>query len=687
MRKNIKLISKIILAVIFAAGFFYPLFPAKAASFNNDPADRQTLLVSNYTKCPACANWASSVNADAGDIVSFVVYYHNTSNETATGTAVKITLPSGNSMIQSVSGSVWAQNAPMVNGNVSVKLSSSQSLSFISGSVRWYPDGSSSYQLPPFGQTGAEIIAPAGLNIGDVAPSWGTAGYVVVRVQVSGVPVPPASAPTVNTNSATNIYQNSATLNGSINPNSAYTNAWFEYGTTQSLGTAIGTQSIGNGTTAINLSYSLSNLTANTTYYYRAVGSNFYGTNYGAIQSFVTGTGGGGLSAPFVSTLSATNIGNNTAALNAAVNPNNSNTNLWFEYGTTQSLGYTSGYQWVGSGNWNTNITAYISNLTANTTYYYRVVASNSYGTTYGSILSFNSGGAAASGNAPVVTTSPATYVYKNSALLNGAVNPNNSLTNAWYEWGTTAALGKTTTFQPMGSGTNVYNYSFALSGLTSGATYYFRAVAQNQYGITYGNILSFTALGGVVYQPSAPTVIIRETAPEKLVEIIPSLDVTEPKAGEEINLTVIYRNNNSKPITNGVLKIVLPNETSYVSSNPQYNSRDESLLTFNLGKIEAKTQGSVNVKVKVDKTADKGDSLIFTATLEYTDPSDEFQTISAYLTAVVKEDLSLLALSLGVIAGLLKKWWFDLLLGLAAGLTIYHFFIKKEPEQLEMAS
>lgn len=677
MEKNIKLNPKIILgAILLIVGVFSPIFFAQAASFNNDPLDRQTLLVSNYTKCPNCANWTSWVNADAGDIVSFAVYYHNTSNETATGTIIRATLPSGSSMTQSITGSVWAQNAPMVNGNASVNLSSSQSLSFISGSVRWYPGGSSSYQLPPFGQTGAEIITSSGLNIGDVSPGWSTAGYVVFRVQVSGVLSPPASTPTVSTNSATNIYQNSATLNAAVAPNGSYTSAWFEYGVTQSFGTTVGNQSIGNGATAVNLSYSLSNLTANTTYYYRAVGLNFYGTNYGAIQSFTTagaGGGGGGTSAPFVSTLTATNVANNNATLNASVNPNNSYTNLWFEYGATQSLGYTSGYQGVGNGNWNINATAYISNLSSNAVYYYRAVASNSYGTSYGTILSFNAGGVAVSGNAPTVITSPATYVYRNSALLNGSVNPNGALTNAWYEWGTTAAFGKTTTFQPMGSAASAYNYSFALSGLNSGATYYYRAAAQNSYGTGYGAILSFTTLGGIVYQPPAPTVIIRETAPEKFVELIPSLDVTEPKAGEEINLTVIYKNNNSKSLTNGVLKIILPNEVSYI----------ENLLTFNLGKIEAKTQGSVNIKVKIDKTADKGDSLVFTATLEYTDPFDKFQTISAYLTAVVKEDLSLLALSLGLIGGLLEKWWFDLLLGSAAGLAIYHFFIKKEEPEL----
>jgi uncharacterized repeat protein (TIGR01451 family) len=683
MNNFLNKIKILILTGIIISGILLPFVIAKAATFNTNPSDI-TFRVANATKNPGCTTcWSSSVYADAGDRISFRILYNNTSNETATQTRVRLNLPTGSAAYFNVSGDLWAQNASTTSGVASVYLSSSQSLSLVSGdnSVIWYSNNQTVNTQPLlYGQTGSEVLTSSGLDIGDIpAENW---GYVVIRVQVSGAPGPAASAPTVFTNAATNISQTSATFNGSVNPNGAYTNAWFEYGTSQSLGATVGTQSIGSGATAVNITYSLSNLLSNTTYYYRAVASNSYGASYGTIQSFVTSPGGGGgLYAPIVTTLTATNISSSAAALNASVNPNNSNTNLWFEYGTTPSLGYTSGYQGVGSGNWNINVTAYLSNLSANTTYYYRAVASNSYGASYGTIQSFVTSQTITpqpSGNVPIVITSAATYVYGNSALLNGSVNPNSALTNAWFEWGTTTGLGKTTTFQAMGSGNTLFNYSYALSGLVSGATYYFRAVAQNPYGITYGNILRFTTLGGVVYQP-APPVISARVSPK--VEISPSVDNTEPNAGDEINLTIIYKNIGEKAIKDAVLKIILPDEVEYVSANPSYNSKEENVLKFNLGKVDANTQGSVSVKVKIKKSADKGASLVFSAVLDYTDSDGKFQAIDAFLTVVVKEDLSLLALSLAALANLLKKWWFDLLLGLAAGLAIYHFFIKKEPE------
>ena len=79
--------------------------------------------------------------------------------------------------------------------------------------------------------------------------------------------------PFVSTNSATNITQSSATLNGYVNPyNISNTTRWFEWGTTQSLGNK--TNSISHGSTAMNVSDTISGLANNTTYYFRVVAQN-----------------------------------------------------------------------------------------------------------------------------------------------------------------------------------------------------------------------------------------------------------------------------------------------------------------------------------------------------------------------------------------------------------------------------
>jgi hypothetical protein len=96
------------------------------------------------------------------------------------------------------------------------------------------------------------------------------------------------AAPTATTGSATNITTNSATLTGTVNPNGLATTVYFQWGTSPSYGNSTPSQSIGSGTSTVNVSANLSGLLPNTTYYYRIVASNSAGTTYGSGMSFRT---------------------------------------------------------------------------------------------------------------------------------------------------------------------------------------------------------------------------------------------------------------------------------------------------------------------------------------------------------------------------------------------------------------
>ncbi|OFZ27557.1 MAG: hypothetical protein A3D92_08015, partial [Bacteroidetes bacterium RIFCSPHIGHO2_02_FULL_44_7] len=94
---------------------------------------------------------------------------------------------------------------------------------------------------------------------------------------------------------------------------------------------------------------------------------------------------------PSVTTLSYSNITSTSATLNGSVNPNGSATTTWFEYGTNSTLStYTqTPAQSIESGSTSQTVSANLNGLNPSTTYYYRLVASNSAGTQYGSILNF----------------------------------------------------------------------------------------------------------------------------------------------------------------------------------------------------------------------------------------------------------------------------------------------------------
>ena len=122
-------------------------------------------------------------------------------------------------------------------------------------------------------------------------------------------------------------------------------------------------------------------------------------------------------SAPVVTTNPATYVASFSTRLNGSVDPHGLTTTVYFQYGTTTSYGLTTATQ-RRTGNTYQNVAANISSLTANTVYHFRIVATNSAGTRYGSDRTFTTLSAT---GPPVVRSNPATFVASFSATLNGS--------------------------------------------------------------------------------------------------------------------------------------------------------------------------------------------------------------------------------------------------------------------------
>ncbi len=96
---------------------------------------------------------------------------------------------------------------------------------------------------------------------------------------------------------------------------------------------------------------------------------------------------------PTVTTSSATNITENSAVLNGIVNPNNSSTNVIFEYGLNTAYGnQISAVQSPVTGTTDVNVTATVTSLQPNTVYHFRVQAIGGGNTVNGSDATFTSG-------------------------------------------------------------------------------------------------------------------------------------------------------------------------------------------------------------------------------------------------------------------------------------------------------
>lgn len=115
-----------------------------------------------------------------------------------------------------------------------------------------------------------------------------------LSVPLNGTGTSAVTAPTVTTGSATSVTSSSATLNGTVNPNSASTEYYSEYGTSTSYGSTTGTKAAGSGTSDVSVSAEITGLSASTTYYFRIVATNSAGASQGSNQTFTTSASGGG---------------------------------------------------------------------------------------------------------------------------------------------------------------------------------------------------------------------------------------------------------------------------------------------------------------------------------------------------------------------------------------------------------
>jgi phosphodiesterase/alkaline phosphatase D-like protein len=293
-----------------------------------------------------------------------------------------------------------------------------------------------------------------------------------------------AAAPSATTGPVTSVGATTATISGTVNPNGTATTVHFQYGTSTSYGSQTQSASVGSGTSGVGVSASISGLKPGTTYHYRVVATNTSGTANGADGILTTS------SAPDVVTGNASGITATSATLNGTVNPSSRSTTWYFEYGTSTSYGTKTSTKDAGSGTSTISVSAAVTGLKSGSTYHFRLVATSDAGTTHGSDHTF------VPVASPTVTTKSASTIRDTTATLNGSVNPLGQSTNVYFEYGTSTSYGAKSSVKSIGSGKSSTNVAIGITGLTPGATYHFRVVAQNATGTSAGGDQTFTTTG-----------------------------------------------------------------------------------------------------------------------------------------------------------------------------------------------
>ncbi|HTP21946.1 MAG TPA: PKD domain-containing protein [Solirubrobacteraceae bacterium] len=231
----------------------------------------------------------------------------------------------------------------------------------------------------------------------------------------------PPVAPDVTTTPASAVDDQSATLNGSVDPQGQPVIYSFAYGTSpDDLGQETAATDLAPETGPEPVSTPLSGLSPSTTYYYE-LDAEVAGQIYPAsnVESFTTApapqdqSGGGGSSGggtppppttgaqnppaptpaapklPSAATGGVSALTSASATVAGAVDPDGLATSYLVEFGKTSSYGHSSASLSAGAGQSSVAVSAMLTGLRPRTVYHYRLVAVNAAGTAVGADRTF----------------------------------------------------------------------------------------------------------------------------------------------------------------------------------------------------------------------------------------------------------------------------------------------------------
>jgi hypothetical protein len=310
----------------------------------------------------------------------------------------------------------------------------------------------------------------------------------------------------VATGDANPVKKNLAVLHGSYRAQGLETEYWFELGTefgvyTKKIPVTPNKTGLENGPQEVD-PVEVTGLQGATEYHYRIVMKNELGPAVaGGERSFTTPP-----AITNIKTGDVEDVGNESAVLNGSFTADEFEVHYYFEWGPTEAYGNkTPAFPGtaIAPGSGTVDVPpVLLEGLQEGGIYHYRLVGTNVAGTTFGEDRIFKTA------EPPQINNLAAKNVKATSAELTAEVNPNRGETEWFFEWGPTTSFGNKT---PVPSGKIPYGseavpVSTTIENLTVGTTYYFRLVAENEFGVRKSGEQAFG-----FYPASCPNAQIRQ--------------------------------------------------------------------------------------------------------------------------------------------------------------------------------
>lgn len=263
---------------------------------------------------------------------------------------------------------------------------------------------------------------------------------------------------------------------------------------------------------------------------------------------------------------------------------------------------------------------------------------------------------------APTVTTISPSNLTSTSGQINGsALNLAGGTSQVYFEWGTSASNLANTTSSYNTTSTSTVTFWDTIYGLSTGTTYYYRAVLKTNNGTIYrGDVKEFRLVGVV----NPPTVVIDNPPIIRNVTTVVSAPA-QPAQGLVVGLgtnlvqlryindqfvntnnsfgvvstinnsaqnvcvadiakfVVEYKNISNIVLTNAILHIDIPKDVEFRSSAAGVYNKADNTITVNVGTLNPEQSGTVSFDGVVLDSAANRDLLVVPATLSFENPNN----------------------------------------------------------------
>ncbi len=341
-------------------------------------------------------------------------------------------------------------------------------------------------------------------------------GHTITGTPLVEVEFQTPALATVKTELVTEVKAENAKLNGelSLNPEVTEGEYYFEYGEEGSVEPQTKT-ALKSFTSSGKVSESVV-LLPDKHYVYKLIAVVKAKNIEGGVEKFETL----GL-APSItnSPLCETCVTRHSATLSGEINPENSKTEYFIEYGETETYGApgspTATVSLPEPTGKQTIAPVTLEELTPGTVYHYRIVAINETGTEYGPDATFET----QAPQPPFVLAVASDVTSQTTATLRADVDADGLQTSYVLEVGTEVAPGDiayTPTFGEVGNSEEPVQLTFPQTGLLPGTTYHWRIVLNNEDGTFTGADHTFATPGFAAAITSPPLVTLIPFTPPK---------------------------------------------------------------------------------------------------------------------------------------------------------------------------